>query len=317
MNQVEVSSDTFDSEDLNNQTSATISVSEESDLGLSLAFLGSRMAGETFQYQYSLTNAGPSEAREVTLLDNLPQEIEFIDAQLNLADGAGNQTVLCTFDAPSALLTCPLGDLPVIEASAPVTVTANLRLKPEASGTKTDDASLSSLTPLAEPVPPTAVDFTVTKQADLSLSESSNPQTAAQGETVKFTLTVTNTGPSDATGVVISDTLPVGIDYDSSHLSTFFSAPTRAGERSKPSLSESLRGAQPVCQLDSTDPDQITCSLGRLIPGEKRAIEIWGIVASDTPPGTILTNTAEVTSPITDPQMDDNRDSCQHFSGWS
>ena len=33
------------------------------------------------------------------------------------------------------------------------------------------------------------------------------------GETVTYTLTADNLGPNDATGVVVSDTLPAGVTY--------------------------------------------------------------------------------------------------------
>ncbi|MCA9751720.1 MAG: DUF11 domain-containing protein, partial [Gemmatimonadetes bacterium] len=50
-----------------------------------------------------------------------------------------------------------------------------------------------------------AVDLTVSKTADLLQP--------AEGDTVRFTVEISNAGPEDASGVVVSDLLPAGLDY--------------------------------------------------------------------------------------------------------
>src|SRR5205823_2126073 len=52
-------------------------------------------------------------------------------------------------------------------------------------------------------------------QADLSVSQTASPS-AAVGKPLTFTLLVRNGGPSAATGVVLTDTLPGGVAYQSS-----------------------------------------------------------------------------------------------------
>jgi uncharacterized repeat protein (TIGR01451 family) len=49
--------------------------------------------------------------------------------------------------------------------------------------------------------------------ADLALTKSVDNPAPAAGGTVVFTLTVTNNGPNNATGVVVSDPLPAGLTY--------------------------------------------------------------------------------------------------------
>ncbi len=52
-------------------------------------------------------------------------------------------------------------------------------------------------------------------RADLSLTKTADNLTPLDGEAVKFTLTLTNNGPYDATGVEIGDVIPEGLIYSS------------------------------------------------------------------------------------------------------
>ena len=54
----------------------------------------------------------------------------------------------------------------------------------------------------------------VTPLIDLAIDKSANRSTLKPGETFSYTLDIVNNGPSDATGVVIADTLPAsGITF--------------------------------------------------------------------------------------------------------
>lgn len=56
-------------------------------------------------------------------------------------------------------------------------------------------------------------------QADLSLTKVADNVTPAEGATITYTVTVTNSGPDDATSIRITDALPAGVSYASDNAS--------------------------------------------------------------------------------------------------
>ena len=51
-------------------------------------------------------------------------------------------------------------------------------------------------------------------QADLSLTKTIDNATPKIGETITYTITITNSGPTSATGVQVQDILPTGLIFD-------------------------------------------------------------------------------------------------------
>ncbi len=65
-------------------------------------------------------------------------------------------------------------------------------------------------------------------KADLSLTKTVNNASPNQGDTITFTITVTNDGPLTATDILIEDILPVGVTFGSASLGTAsYDNPTR------------------------------------------------------------------------------------------
>jgi uncharacterized repeat protein (TIGR01451 family) len=121
-------------------------------------------------------------------------------------------------------------------------------------------------------------------RADVSLW-SSRPAPVVAGETLSYTLTAGNLGPSDA-DVILTDTLPVGV--------RFLSA-------------ASSRGDDCRAELAGPESDVIVCNLGRLSGGETAAVTV--LVAADeslTLPGEIL-HSARVVGKQADPNPENNQ----------
>jgi len=73
------------------------------------------------------------------------------------------------------------------------------------------DGSTASCTESPVTVTAPATCSNVTPQVDLELTKTANPTSAVSGDTVVYTLTATNNGPNDATGVEVTDQLPSSV----------------------------------------------------------------------------------------------------------
>jgi uncharacterized repeat protein (TIGR01451 family) len=145
-----------------------------------------------------VTNQGPSTAQNVVVVDTLPTG--FVPTVFTHDLG---QTV--TYPFPLAgQFTWDIGDLApgVTQLVIDYTVDAGV-----SAGLKTNTATVTS---------DTDVDHTATATvrvnvlAPLLITKVANPTSLNAGESGKFTITVTNQGPSTAQNVVVVDTLPTG-----------------------------------------------------------------------------------------------------------
>ena len=115
--------------------------------------------------------------------------------------------------------------------------------------------------------------------ANLSVTKTASPNPGVTLANLTYRLTVTNNGPSPATNVVVTDNLPIGINFTSA-------TPT-----------------QGTCSGTTT----VTCNLGSLA---RNAIAVINIIVVPQSAGT-LTNTASVTAAENDPDGSDNSVSLQ------
>ncbi len=222
--------------------------------------------GTSTTYTITVTNNGPSvEPAGVVVSDPVPPGTTPSESEADCAIVLGVFT--CTTSAP-------LG----IGASVSYQLTLALPIS-YASATLTNTASITSA-PLADPDPSndsaTDVDA-VTSAADLSIVKADAPDPVAVGSVLTYTLTITNNGPADATGVTVTDTLPGTVTFGTA----------------TPSQGSCVQAAGVV-----------TCSLGTIFVS---ASAIVTIIATPTAPGTI-SNVATVTATTLDPVPGNNSD---------
>ena len=114
--------------------------------------------------------------------------------------------------------------------------------------------------------------------ADLSITKSDSPDPVVAGSNLTYTLAVTNNGPSDATGVTVTDTLPAGVTFD-------------------PAISS------PGC-IEAAGI--VTCNLGDLANGASATVTI-NVTVDSSDCMSSLPNTAVVESDLPDPDTINNQ----------
>ncbi|TMD19250.1 MAG: DUF11 domain-containing protein, partial [Chloroflexi bacterium] len=181
------------------------------DLTLAKSHADPFVRGSTGTYTLTVSNVGGSATNgTTTVTDTLPAGLTPTAASgTGWSCGIAAQTVTCT----STDVVASSGSFPAIS------ITVNVGQAAAASLTNTASASGGGEVNIAND---SASDVTnVVSRADIAVAKISSSGTVTVGSNVDFTISVTNNGPSDATGVQITDQLPAGL--------TFVSATPSAG----------------------------------------------------------------------------------------
>ena len=161
--------------------------------------------GDQVNFQIEVTNAGPDPATGLVVQDSLPVGLEFVSA----IPASG------TFNSVSGLW--DIGGL-AVETSTTLSIVAKA-IEPGVSINTAQVQQVDQLDPDSSPGnqvgsedDQSSVSVTAA-QIDLELNHLVNPANPNVGEQVTFSITVKNDGPSDATGVTVSDLLPSGLTF--------------------------------------------------------------------------------------------------------
>jgi uncharacterized repeat protein (TIGR01451 family) len=275
-NTAQVSSSTSDPALQNNtvqvKTTVLSPASLDADLQIGVSSTPSPVeAGQSITYTLAITNSGPSDAAGVVVTNTLPSQVSF------LSSSPGSP--LCTHSGSS--VACHLGQLNALASRKVVIVAAVDGL---ASGTITNIARVSSTSSdpdqqnNTDQVTTTVISPT-TPKADLLIGIGSTPNPVDAGQSLTYTLAITNSGPSTATGVLITNTFPARVSFLSSSTNCSHSG------------------------------SSVACNLGPLNALASRQVIIVARV-SDLASG-MITDTAQVTSSTPDPNQQNNAASHQ------
>ncbi len=153
---------------------------------------------ETLDYKIKIDNKGPSAAVGTTFEDVLPSFATFVSGSTSLAGvGVVHNNGVVTAD----LGTMQPGDTIIITILATV--------NDEATGTLVNTATVSAPKEINLTNNRDTVSNPLSPRIDLAIDKSANRESLTPGESFSYTLDIVNNGPSNATGVVITDTLPV------------------------------------------------------------------------------------------------------------
>jgi uncharacterized repeat protein (TIGR01451 family) len=217
-----VSSDVPDPDNGNNRSHVLIWVEPFSYLDLDKEGPSEIMAGQEIEYWINLRNDGPSMAHDVHLDDELPGGVSLLDAQVMIGDGS------C--EPGSAL--CSLGDMEPWDNRA-VRVRGYVEPWLEEGTVVTNTVRAWADSPFFQPDPMQPISDTletlVHSGADLSIHKTSDPYKVYAGEQKRYDIEVTNHGPSVARNVVVSDTLPSGVEFEISTIGCGYQPATMLG----------------------------------------------------------------------------------------
>jgi uncharacterized repeat protein (TIGR01451 family) len=283
-NTATATSDTFDPYPGNNSATATTGVIARADLSVTKSGTPDPVnAGENITYTINVANAGPSDAQSVSLTDATPANTTFV----SITQTAG-PTFSCTSPAlgGTGTVTCSIATL-AAGASASFTLVVNVNANTPNGTTISNTATMSSGT--TDKVPgnnsATATTTVVNAGADLSVVKTGPAQQGA-GFDISYAITVTNSGPSDAASVALSDMVPTD--------TTFVSFTQNTG----PTF---------TCSTPSAGgTGTVSCSLASLASGATATFTLVVNVNALVTEGTTITNTVSVSSTTSDPSQANN-----------
>ena len=262
---------THDTNQLNNAAAVNIAVASGTQADLSVTNSGSPnpvTAGNNITYTQSVTNNGPATANAPVFTEALPANTSAV----SLTGPAGWTCVLAT-------LTCT--DTTTMAATTTVTFTfvvkVNTTVVQGSTITQTDSASSTTVDPNGNNNSAT-VNTQVGSSADLTITNTASPIPVLANTRITYTQVVTNNGPSAATSVTLTNVLPAN------------------------TTSVSLTGpAGWTCILAT-----LICSNPSLAPGAPATITYVVNVIPTATSGTVINETATVTSSVTDPNLTNN-----------
>ncbi len=237
------------------QASVTINTAS-ADLALTQSIDNSEPnVGQSVTFVLTVTNDGPDAADQVAVRDLLPAGLTLVSADPESAD----------FDPDTGVWTLPA----VVPDS---THTISLTARVDSAGEKTNVAEIISSSQFDPDSTPAggAVDeddraaVSLTPQlVDLALNQSISDERPNVGDTIEYLLTLTNDGPTGATGVEVTDLLPAGVTFDHA-----------------------------ITSQGTYDPDTGIWDVGSIAVAASPTLRIGAVVGNTTG----ATNTAEVTA---------------------
>jgi uncharacterized repeat protein (TIGR01451 family) len=243
-----------------NDTDSAAVVVQSADLGVvKYSNKGTAAENSSVTFTIWLHNYGPDPATSVVVADTLPPQVSFLGAVTSQGlydDATGLWSVGTVAPGDSASLLVSVQVNPGTSGQT-VTNTAHVAGADQADPNAANDSHSASFSVL----------FIVTLDvANLSVTKTANLSVADEGDTVRFTVALTNSGPQDATNVELTDLLPSG-----------------------------LTGVVDSTSTGTYDPGTGTWTVGDMLAPSTEVLQLWASVDAGTA-GSTLRNAALVTA---------------------
>lgn len=182
--------------------SAYVAINTVADLHITKTCPAAVIAGNQITYTITVTNNGPDYAENVHIIDTFPAGISSISWTAVYTGGATGPV------SGTGNLNLDLGMLPA-GGSCIITVTGTVLSSMPAGTVITNTATVSTSSIEQAPGDNSATaTTTVITQSNMNISKTVDKARPNAGDTVTFTVTVRNNGPSDAINVCIEDLMP-------------------------------------------------------------------------------------------------------------
>ena len=249
----------------NDSATDTDAVIRSADLSITKTDgVASVIAGTSTTYTITVTNLGPStEPAGVVVDDLIPAGTTPSESESDCVIAAG--TFTCTTGAALA-------------PGASVSYLLTLAVPANSALVSLVNTATITSTPITDPngANDSATDTdAVTTSADLAVVKTDSADPVSPGEVLDYTITVTNNGPSDAQNLTVTDSVP------------------------SPGFI-SITGIVASAGACGNVGNDVTCTLGSLVPGATWTITI-SVLLDPATPGGLYTDTATVTSTTPDP----------------
>ncbi len=159
----------------------------------------SPLVGRNVTFTLTTSNAGPSDASAVQVTDLLPSGLQFVSATPSAPTTYDSSTGFWAVGGLPNGTSATLQIVATVSQPGAITNNATKTAQVEFDPNTSNDSAAASLN--AQPV------------ADLQIQNVASNPTPALGQNVVLTVTATNAGPNDATGVHVTDLLPAGLAF--------------------------------------------------------------------------------------------------------
>ncbi|MCP4362740.1 MAG: DUF11 domain-containing protein, partial [Chloroflexi bacterium] len=158
-------------------------------------------AGGIIVYTVVVTNAGSEATTGVVISDTLPLSVTFVSSYTSqgLYDNSTGAWHVGTINGGDTTATLRItATIDAGTAGATITNVAAITASALADLNSSNNVATATLT---------------VKDADLAMSKWVTPTIRREGQTIIYTLVVTNAGPDSTSNIIVSDTLPISVTY--------------------------------------------------------------------------------------------------------
>ncbi len=162
---------------------------------------------ETLDYTVQINNEGPSAVENTTFVDELPSAVTYVSSSVLFNGSSFNANL----QHSGGVVTAEFGTL---QPGDVVVATIQAIVNDNATGTLVNTATVSAPKEINLSNNTDTVSNPVTPRIDLAITKIDSRDPVEPGSTFSYNLRIVNNGPSDATGVVVTDNLPAtGVSF--------------------------------------------------------------------------------------------------------